>query len=315
MRSDQLCCPCKEKRPLVETEHGLACCGESCSSSEPPRVFPRFAHAPILIAFDRTDTICSPAAYEKGAFYFPRNASKFMEFARRVIYGKSPVTVANCARFVDFVKGRAEKPSVLVIGSGSRGSGTEKLWEDAEINITGTDIYCSPSVDYIADAHFLPFADASFDGVWIQAVLEHVASPGDVVAEIERVLKPGGAVYAETPFMQQVHEAGYDFTRYSVTGHRWLFRNFEQLAIGGNGGPAVVLAWAVKYFAWSLFRKKAAGVAASIPFFLLARVLDPLMPAQALWDGPSGVFFLGFKGEKGPLPAKDLPRLYEGFQG
>jgi ubiquinone/menaquinone biosynthesis C-methylase UbiE len=32
--------------------------------------------------------------------------------------------------------------------------------------------------------------------VWIQAVLEHVLDPPIVVAEIYRVLRPGGLVYA-----------------------------------------------------------------------------------------------------------------------
>jgi SAM-dependent methyltransferase len=41
---------------------------------------------------------------------------------------------------------------------------------------------------------------------WIQAVLEHALDPPVVVAEIYRVLKPGGLVYADTPFMQRVHE-------------------------------------------------------------------------------------------------------------
>ena len=37
-----------------------------------------------------------------------------------------------------------------------------------------------------------------------------------------------GIVYAETPFMQQVHEGAYDFTRYTVLGHRYLFKKFKQ---------------------------------------------------------------------------------------
>ena len=59
-------------------------------------------------------------------------------------------------------------------------------------------------------------ADASVDGVIVQAVLEHVLDPRTVAAEVERVLRPRGMVYAETPLMQQVHE-GHTTSRDSQT--------------------------------------------------------------------------------------------------
>ncbi len=43
-----------------------------------------------------------------------------------------------------------------------------------------------------ADGLRLPFADATFDGVFCSNVLEHVPDPEQVMAEIERVLRPGG---------------------------------------------------------------------------------------------------------------------------
>ncbi|MEZ5361501.1 MAG: class I SAM-dependent methyltransferase [Bryobacterales bacterium] len=66
----------------------------------------------------------------------------------------------------------------------------------------------------LCDAQRIPFADATFDAVVAQAMLEHVADPVRAVGEIWRVLKPG-LVYSETPFLQQVHAGPYDFTRYA----------------------------------------------------------------------------------------------------
>ena len=129
-----------------------------------------------------------------------------------------------------------------MIGSGEKGSGTEELWNNKEIEIHGIDIYGSESVDVICDAHYLPLKDGYYDGVWIQAVLEHVLEPTLVVSEIHRVLRVNGLVYAETPFMQQVHEGAYDFTRFTVLGHRYLFRKFESVRLGGNKGPELVFA-------------------------------------------------------------------------
>ena len=47
-----------------------------------------------------------------------------------------------------------------------------------------------------ADAHQLPFGDGSFDRVRIERVLQHVEDPVTVLAEIRRVLVPGGIVLA-----------------------------------------------------------------------------------------------------------------------
>lgn len=47
-----------------------------------------------------------------------------------------------------------------------------------------------------ADLFALPFADASFDHVFVCFVLEHLASPVEVLRELARVLKPGGTITA-----------------------------------------------------------------------------------------------------------------------
>jgi len=51
----------------------------------------------------------------------------------------------------------------------------------------------------VADAGDLPFADGSFDAALCHAVLEHVADPPAVLAEIGRVVGGGGPVMAASP--------------------------------------------------------------------------------------------------------------------
>ena len=55
------------------------------------------------------------------------------------------------------------------------------------------------------------------------------------------VYKDDGLVYADTPFMQQVHMGRYDFTRFTYLGHRRLFRKFEEIDSGAVSGPAMAL--------------------------------------------------------------------------
>ena len=54
-----------------------------------------------------------------------------------------------------------------------------------------------------ADIYALPFRDASFDVVFAIYVLEHVDRGAALVAEIRRVLKPGGRLIVNTPHLKQ----------------------------------------------------------------------------------------------------------------
>jgi len=47
-----------------------------------------------------------------------------------------------------------------------------------------------------ADLYRLPYADGSFDHVFVCFVLEHLADPTDALIALQRVLKPGGTLTA-----------------------------------------------------------------------------------------------------------------------
>ena len=59
-------------------------------------------------------------------------------------------------------------------------------------DVTGKVIY------QIGDAYYLPYADGSFETVCAMDFLEHVEKPERVIAEIGRVLKPGGLFFFHT---------------------------------------------------------------------------------------------------------------------
>ena len=79
------------------------------------------------------------------------------------------------------------------------------------------------NVDVIGDAQALPYADACVDGIECEAVFEHLEQPWDAVAEFFRVLRPGGRVFAVTPFLQKYHGYPGHFQDFTLQGHRRLF--------------------------------------------------------------------------------------------
>lgn len=76
--------------------------------------------------------------------------------------------------------------------------------------------------DVFADAARIPFSDASFDAVILFDVLEHLPEPEKALPEILRVLKPGGHLLMNTPFMYPLHDEPLDFHRWTQHGHRLL---------------------------------------------------------------------------------------------
>lgn len=78
--------------------------------------------------------------------------------------------------------------------------------------------------DHYYDGRTLPFPDGSFEGVICTQVLEHVPDPGLLLAEMYRVLKPGGRLILSLPFVWQEHEVPYDFFRYTCFGTKSLLK-------------------------------------------------------------------------------------------
>lgn len=290
---------------LVEADHALA-------TADGGETYPIVDGVPILIVRDRSIVGQSVFATSAASEVERRERSGLARIAKRMLSPTKKETVENIAAFVSLLKASSDAPLVLVIGGGTEGQGTAKLYRDPAIRRVSCDIYRSPSIDFVADAHDLPMADDSVDGVLVQAVLEHVLEPAKVVAEIWRVLKPGGMVYSETPFLQQVHEGAYDFTRFTDSGHRFLFRRFERVASGTCGGAGTQLLWTLDYFFRGLFRSRAAGKAAKLMFFWLP-FLDRAIPAKYTTDTASGFFFLGSKSEAAVSP-HDIVGYYAGAQ-
>jgi SAM-dependent methyltransferase len=89
----------------------------------------------------------------------------------------------------------------------------------------------------------LPFAAGSFDTVLLSDVLEHIAEPDFLIQEISRVLRPQGCLLLMVPFLYYIHEAPFDFHRYTEFALRRLCdrASLTVLELAPYGGYADVL--------------------------------------------------------------------------
>jgi SAM-dependent methyltransferase len=177
----------------------------------------------------------------------------------------------------DFVAEVRANPDLLYmdVGCGLRG----KRYD----NVLYLDVYPSPSADIVMQpACLYPIASHSLDGIGCFAVLEHVAEPWLAAAEFRRILKPGGLVFIDYPFLVPIH--GYPSHYYNATraGLSRLFdEGFEQLSLGtlDNQTPDHAIAWQL------------GGIAAALTDETVRAELMAMRVADLIAEAPGGAFW------------------------
>ena len=139
----------------------------------------------------------------------------------------------------------------------------------SNLNVTdyiGLDIesglnYDMVKADFFWDGVVMPFENESFDVVLSTEVLEHVPDPYIYMAEVRRVLKPGGVFFFTVPFMMSLHEVPHDYYRYTPFALELIFKKagFEFIKIKPMGGYNAALGqmiglW-VNMYLWGMKKK------------------------------------------------------------
>src|SRR5262245_14773956 len=110
-------------------------------------------------------------------------------------------------------------------------------------NVLTVDFVRGPETDYVVDltSEPTPFADGSVDVVICTGVLEHVVNPDTLISEAARILRVGGSLHVEVPFMEVYHEDPIDERRFTAPGlARFLeVRGFHIEQKGTHIGPTV----------------------------------------------------------------------------
>ena len=149
--------------------------------------------------------------------------------------------------------GVSSKRFVQQLPAGSRvlsaGSGTRRL-SASTVNV---DLFAFNGVNVVADLSDLPFHTNVFDAVTCEQVLEHVQHPLAVVAELYRVVKPGGLIHVASPFLFPWHASPSDYTRWTQEGLRSLFPNCTVQQEGIMAGPFSALNAFLPAFLATLF--------------------------------------------------------------
>ena len=176
------------------------------------------------------------------------------------------------------------------------------------------DVTPGEGVDVVGDGHALPFADDLFDYVWCNAVLEHVRDPFRVAAEIRRVVRPGGLVFVQVPFLESVHGWPDDYFRFTPNGLRVLFEGMEEVAAGVSAGPGQVLPDLVQYYATDFAELQRGGLLVNLytvfvgTLVLPIRYLDRrLRHRPSFWKWARAFYHVAREPETGLPPAS--PRL------
>jgi uncharacterized protein YbaR (Trm112 family) len=148
----------------------------------------------------------------------------------------STATQSNI-KFIAYKLARSDK--VLLVGGGINAYGKfmHELGPPILTNSINLEVTTGSIVDIVADGHDIPFPNNYFKAVICQAVLEHTKDSQRVVAEMHRVLKPEGIIYAEIPFLAPVHMTS-DFRRFTLAGIQELFSAFNTIRTGVNGSVA-----------------------------------------------------------------------------
>lgn len=152
--------------------------------------------------------------------------------------------IARCMRGV--------VPPILDVGSSDRAfRGRPKLAYDLAAvlgcSVSSVDAKTSLGVDIAVDVHRLSEAvpAGTINAVICTSLLEHVAQPWLVVAQIATVLRSGGLCLLTAPWVYPEHRDPIDCYRFSVDGLRGLTQDFllEREAGVLREGQAVVSYW------------------------------------------------------------------------
>jgi SAM-dependent methyltransferase len=117
--------------------------------------------------------------------------------------------------------------------------------------------YHDTKADIAADLNKpLPIESGMADTVLSLSVMEHLSEPQTMLIEAFRILKSGGSMVLQVPWQWMIHEAPYDFFRYTPYGLKYMFEKagFVDVVVEPQSGFFTMWVLKLNYFSMRFIR-------------------------------------------------------------
>lgn len=157
-------------------------------------------------------------------------------------------------------------------------------------NCVNVDVQPKRNVDVVCDLHELPDSLGKFDAVICNAVLQYCHTPATVAKQFYRVLKPGGYLFVDAPWVQPFCPDTPDRFRFSEDALKQIFSDFRIIRIGPSIRPGSAFAMLGIRIAENLTRNRYVNHAMSMA---ATAVLYPFRWVRTAHEGmTAGAFFV-----------------------
>jgi SAM-dependent methyltransferase len=129
---------------------------------------------------------------------------------------------------------RVDGRNLDVLDVGGRIQPYRPLLEGRIRRYVAVDLRQTPLVNVVARGEQIPLASAQFDLVICTQMLEYIPEPVAVIAEIYRVLRPGGVLLLSVPAVFP-RDSDHDLWRFLPESLRYLLRSFCDVEVAAEG--------------------------------------------------------------------------------
>ena len=173
-------------------------------------------------------------------------------------------------------------------------------YADAYVGVDWSSTLHPLKADIVADLNSpLPIKSDVADTVISFSVLEHLHSPQTMLDEAYRVMKNGGYFMAQIPWQWWVHEAPFDYFRYTPYGIKYLLQEagFEDIQVKSQGGFFSMMTLKINYFSLRLIGgppllRWCIRTALTIPWYILQKLAPYLDNLDRNWALEAPCYFI-----------------------